>query len=274
MKSIALLFFLILLSGCSPRYDYTLHKPKVLYDKPSQKALRHMLHKTLGKDYRWAEEGPDSFDCSGLAYYCYGSMNMEIPRRSSEQARIGKAVSRDELKYGDLLFFDTTAHKTGQITHVGIYIGDGKFQHASNEKEGVKISSLDDPYYSRRFRIARRYIPDTDTEKISAKALFAHIPRKYAKEPSTAECENCYAVPQKVTASRGEYYIQLGSFSDSPDSSWLRHLEAAGYDYIITKEDGMNKLLAGPFERESDAMAVLPTVRRSFTPEAFIKKRR
>ena len=134
-----------MMGGCGRRYDYSVHPPKVLYKTPSKEALHTLLEKQLGKEYVWAEEGPDAFDCSGLTYYCYGSMNVKIPRVAREQAKVGRLVSTDKLQYGDLLFFDTTAHKTGQITHVGVYIGDGKFEHAANEKQGVKISSLSDP---------------------------------------------------------------------------------------------------------------------------------
>ena len=276
-----IVFVLIILSACSPKYDYALHKPKVLYDKPSRKAMHKMLGRTLGKDYRWAEEGPDKFDCSGLVYYCYASMNKEVPRTAREQAKIGKTVSPDELKYGDLLFFDTTAKKTGAITHVGIYVGDGKFQHASNERNGVKISSLNDPYYRSRLRICKRYIPEDENVVIEQKhklltphELFADIKKKYPSiTMSSAECESCYAVPAKVTSARGSYYIQIGSFSGYPDSAYLSHLKAAGFDYKVVDENGMKKLLAGPFESEEEANSVLPTVKREFSPEAFVRRK-
>jgi len=267
---------LLLFIGCSPKYDYTLHKPKVLFKKPSKKALKKMLDRTLGKDYRWAEEGPDKFDCSGLVYYCYGSMNMTTPRTAREQAKFGKTVSPKDLQYGDLLFFDTTAHKRGAITHVGIYIGDGKFQHASNEREGVKISSLNDRYYKNRLRICKRYLPDeednTKHKILTPHELFANIKREYpAITMSDEECKECYTTPAKVTNSSGKYYIQIGSFSQSPDSAFLSHLKSAGFDYKIIQEDGMNKLLAGPFETQERADSVLATVQREFNPQAFIR---
>lgn len=273
-----ILSLILYIVGCSPKYDYTLHKPKVLYDKPSRKAMQKMLRKTLGKDYRWAEEGPDKFDCSGLVYYCYASMNKQVPRTARDQAKIGKTVSPNELKYGDLVFFDTTARKTGAITHVGIYVGDGKFQHASNEKYGVKISSLNDPYYRKRLRICKRYIEDEEDMKqpehkaLTPHELFAEIKKRYPSlTMSSRECQSCYAVPTKVTSTTGDYYIQLGSFSGYPNSAYLDHLKAAGFDYKVVDEDGMKKLLAGPFRSEEEANSVLPTVQREFSPEAFVR---
>ena len=267
---------LLLISGCSSKYDYTLHKPKVLYPKPTRGAMKKMLKKTLGKEYRWAEEGPNKFDCSGLVYYCYGSMNKQVPRTAREQARVGKSISPNELKCGDLVFFDTTAKKTGAITHVGIYLGDGKFQHASNEKYGVRISSLNDPYYKNRLRLCKRYIEDEEDKSTKSiptpHELFAEIKRKYPSiAKDTIECESCYSVPTKVTSNSGNYYIQLGSFSRYPDSAYLKHLEALGFDYKVIDEDGMKKLLAGPFKSKEEANSILPTVWREFSPEAFVR---
>ena len=265
----AVLCILLLVTGCGRKYDYTIHKPPVRYRQPDRFALSKLLSRQLGKPYVWAEEGPDAFDCSGLVYYCYASMNMQgVPRVAREQARVGEKVSIRDLKYGDLIFFDTTPRKTGQITHVGIYIGDGKFEHAANEKEGVKITSLSKPYYRNRVRICRRWLPE---EPPAGPAAFK--PLKPIRIASTGEeCKRCYSVPQKVTASSGDWYIQVGAFVGTPDSKWLAHIKALGYDYRSIPEDGMKKLLVGPFRTREDAMDVLPNARHEFNPGAFIKK--
>ncbi len=145
----------LILSGCASKYDYTIHKPKVLY-KPSLSALDKLNRRNLGKRYVWAEEGPYCFDCSGLTYFTYGTMGIEIPRVAREQFRVGTPVPKSQLKKGDLVFFDTGKYFTGRVTHVGIYIGNGKFEHASTSKRGVVISSLNNPYYKRRYLGARR----------------------------------------------------------------------------------------------------------------------
>jgi hypothetical protein len=151
---IAILAFII--SGCATgKYDYTIHKPRVLY-KPSLKALDKLNRRNLGKKYVWAEEGPYCYDCSGLTYFTYGSMGIEIPRVAREQFKYGTPVAKSELKKGDLVFFDTGRYFTGKVTHVGIYLGNGKFEHASSSKKRVIISSLNNPYYMRRYLGARR----------------------------------------------------------------------------------------------------------------------
>ena len=145
----------IALSGCGSKYDYTIHKPRVLY-KPSIKALNELNQRNLHKRYVWAEEGPYCFDCSGLTYFTYGTMGIEIPRVAKEQFRVGTPIPKSQLQKGDLVFFDTGKYFTGRVTHVGIYLGNGKFEHASTSKKGVVISSLNRPYYKRRYLGARR----------------------------------------------------------------------------------------------------------------------
>lgn|GEM_PF-1141731 len=155
----ALLLFIFILSGCAPRYDYTLHKPVVRFQEPSPKALNTMLAETHGKSYRFAEEGPRSFDCSGLTYYSYGSMNLWLPRTAHEQAQCGQKVALGELTYGDLIFFDTRKQSSGKINHVGVYVGNGKFTHASSSKNKVITTKLNQPYYANRIVVCKRVIP-------------------------------------------------------------------------------------------------------------------
>jgi cell wall-associated NlpC family hydrolase len=72
------------------------------------------------------------------------------------QSKVGKYVKRDELQKGDLIFFDTSKKRKGYVNHVGIYIGDNKFIHASSAKKKVVITSLEKSFYSNRYKGARR----------------------------------------------------------------------------------------------------------------------
>lgn len=94
------------------------------------------------------------FDCSGFTYYVYKHFGKTIPRTSAGQFRGGKAVSKDNLRKGDIVCFHT--HRSG-CSHVGIYIGNGKFIHASTPKTGVIVSELNGVYYGPRYLGARRY---------------------------------------------------------------------------------------------------------------------
>ncbi len=112
--------------------------------------------KHLGKKYVWAANGPKTFDCSGFTCYVSKKNGNSLPRTSIRQAEVGKKVSRSQLKEGDLIFFDTSKEKKGFVNHVGIYIGDGNFIHASSGAMKVVISSLNQSFYKQRFLWGRR----------------------------------------------------------------------------------------------------------------------
>jgi len=107
----------------------------------------------LGKPYQWGAQGPDRFDCSGLVCHVYGKLGVSMPRVSREQARTGREVARNALRPGDLVFFATDGQG---INHVGIYIGHSEFIHAPRRHVPVKTDSLNNAYWSRRYRTARR----------------------------------------------------------------------------------------------------------------------
>jgi len=167
IKYLIFIILLLLISGCGSSYDYSIHKPKVRY-KPSLKSLDRLNKKNMGKRYVWAEEGPYCFDCSGFTYFTYGSMGIELPRVAREQFKKGIPVKKSELQKGDLVFFGNK--RTGVATHVGIYIGNGKFEHASTAKKRVVISSLNKKYYKNHYLGARRYYNFTNKYKIDTTA--------------------------------------------------------------------------------------------------------
>jgi LysM repeat protein len=113
--------------------------------------------KYLGRRYVWGAEGPSSFDCSGFTQYVMRkSKGVKLPRVSRKQAYYGKYVTRSQLRPGDLVFFDTSRRRRGYVNHVGIYIGNGKFIHASSARHRVVITSLNSPFYRARFKWGRR----------------------------------------------------------------------------------------------------------------------
>ncbi|MDH7602291.1 MAG: NlpC/P60 family protein [Armatimonadota bacterium] len=106
-----------------------------------------------GTRYRRGGTSRGGFDCSGFTRHVFAKYGISLPHSSAAQARIGRPVSRDELQPGDLVFFQT--YRRG-ISHVGIYIGNGQFVHASTHRRGVTVDSLNSPYYASRYRGARR----------------------------------------------------------------------------------------------------------------------
>ena len=112
----------------------------------------------LGKPYVWGAQGPSSFDCSGYTYYVFkNSANITLPRVSQDQSNYGTYVSRSNLRAGDLVFFDTSGANDGNVSHVGIYLGNNQFIHASSSKKKVVISEMTS-YYSEAFVRARRVL--------------------------------------------------------------------------------------------------------------------
>jgi cell wall-associated NlpC family hydrolase len=91
----------------------------------------------VGDPYVWAASGPNSFDCSGLVQYAYAAAGISLPHSSGGQARMGQAVSRDQLQPGDLVAFYSP------VSHIGIYIGNGQMVHAPTSGDVVKVASID-----------------------------------------------------------------------------------------------------------------------------------
>lgn len=112
----------------------------------------------LGCAYVYGGNGPKSFDCSGLTKYVYKHFGYTINRTATQQLKNGVPVSKENLQPGDLVFFNSEGTGVDRATHVGIYIGNGEFLHASNKRLGVTITSLSDAYRVRTYTTARRII--------------------------------------------------------------------------------------------------------------------
>ena len=115
--------------------------------------------KLLGKPYVWGAQGPNGFDCSGFTYYVYkNTAGITLPRTSSAQSRYGTRVSKSNLKPGDLVFFDTVGSNNGDVTHVGMYIGNNQIIHASSSQKKIVINNLNTSYYNKTYVTARRVL--------------------------------------------------------------------------------------------------------------------
>jgi len=112
----------------------------------------------LGTPYRSGGSSRRGFDCSGLVYYVFNQLGVQLPRTSYEQAHEGIRVAKSALKKGDLVFFRTTRRKSERISHVGIYLGHQQFIHAPAPGEAVRIDHLSDPYWQRTFVTAKRVL--------------------------------------------------------------------------------------------------------------------
>jgi len=122
-----------------------------------QKLLEDAKYFKGGK-YVWGGTTPEGFDCSGYVQYLYKKHNINLPRTAWAQSKKGTTVEIDDLQKGDLLFFLTDKKRGIPVTHVGIYMGEGKFIHAASKKKGIIISSLTHGSYARTFVSAKRVV--------------------------------------------------------------------------------------------------------------------
>jgi cell wall-associated NlpC family hydrolase len=108
----------------------------------------------LGAPYRMGGTTRDGIDCSGLIEVVFRQWGLAMPRTAAEQFQQGRLIAQQELQPGDLVFFRNT-YKRG-VSHVGIYVGDGRFIHAAGKRKGVVVGELAKSYYQHRFVGARR----------------------------------------------------------------------------------------------------------------------
>ena len=109
----------------------------------------------IGVRYRRGGNSEESgLDCSGLVDLVFrDTLGLKLPRRAEEISKVGDKVDKEELKPGDLVFFNTLRRA---FSHVGIYLGDGRFVHAPSKGSQVRVESMDQPYWTKRFNGARR----------------------------------------------------------------------------------------------------------------------
>lgn len=120
----------------------------------ARSALISTAQKYMGVPYVWGGETPDGFDCSGFTQYVMKQNGITIPRTAADQFAAGTPVDKANLQVGDMVFF--TTYKPG-ASHVGFYMGNGKFIHASSAAKAVTVSNLDEAYYTQHYIGARRY---------------------------------------------------------------------------------------------------------------------
>jgi cell wall-associated NlpC family hydrolase len=131
-------------------------------DGPTTDRDRPLIHavQALGVKYRYGGRSPETgFDCSGLIAHVFErAWGMLLPPGTEALSKVGVAVKLKELEPGDLVFYNT---RNRPYSHVGIYLGDGRFLHAPRPGAAVRVESVQTPYWRTRFNGARRLDPPT-----------------------------------------------------------------------------------------------------------------
>jgi cell wall-associated NlpC family hydrolase len=128
-------------------------RDNVRADKTTAQRAADYAQNMIGKPYRYGGNSPAGFDCSGLVQYSYSRAGLPIPRTTRSQRKSSVAVGSESLRAGDLIFFDQEGRKS---SHVGIYIGDGRFVHAPSSGKKVRVDTLDTTYWKKHYGGARR----------------------------------------------------------------------------------------------------------------------
>lgn len=159
---------LLLLAACAPTPKPSIHWDDPSPQEPAQQSAplppaeidgqRQLIvdgaNKQLGASYRYGGTGRGGFDCSGLVQVVYASSGMQLPRTCADQAAVGNSIPLEDALPGDLVFFGAGSRPT----HVGIYVGHGRFVHASSGRGVVRTDTLDEGYFNSSFLGARQLL--------------------------------------------------------------------------------------------------------------------
>jgi cell wall-associated NlpC family hydrolase len=139
------------LSACASTRD---PQPEIHASEPQASRAADAALVMVGRPYRFGGSRPSTgFDCSGLVHYSFRQAGVSVPRGTDEQHRASRRIPLSELQRGDLLFFD---HEGKKNSHVGVYLGEGKFVHAPSSGKHVRTDTLNGPYWPKQLSEARR----------------------------------------------------------------------------------------------------------------------
>lgn len=137
--------------------EYAVSKRRQYGDEYLRRSLVNSARDFIGVPYLWGGVSAETgFDCSGLTMTVYQLNGLDLPRHSAAQYDAGEPIDKNDLQSGDLIFFNTRGR--GIVSHVGIYIGDGRFIHAPSRGKNIRIDSLSDEYYAARYVGSRNYL--------------------------------------------------------------------------------------------------------------------
>ncbi|MEN9659722.1 MAG: hypothetical protein RL571_3187 [Pseudomonadota bacterium] len=168
-------------------------------EKPDYTPAQDMLLQAMsliGVKYKWGGATPEAgLDCSGFVRYVFqNSMNIALPHNALGMAQSGASIDKEELKPGDLVFFNTLGRT---FSHVGIYMGDNRFIHSPRSGKSVEITNLNQSYWTSRFTGARRYDGAGGTP-VNMATLLAQVPKQSSSATSSARAKSvCKTVKRK-----------------------------------------------------------------------------
>ena len=175
-----------------------------------------------GTPYSYGGTDANGFDCSGFASVLYSRVaGMNLPRTSEQQSQVGRGVSQDDLRPGDLVFFRSP--NSSAVTHVGVYVGGSYFTHASTSR-GVTFNSIKESYYRHNFHGARRVIGTHAASAVETSvAAVSAPPIPYPAVPPVARVSQPSVTPVAVSVPSGPRPAVMQI--TAPDSPWKAEAE-------------------------------------------------
>ncbi len=227
----------------------------------SSKALLLEAKRWLGTPYKYGGEDKGGVDCSGLVLSVYrNALNIKLPRSSSKQKEFSSSISRKDLIPGDLLFFATTRGSSG-VSHVGLYIGEGKMVHSSTSR-GVMVSGIDEEYFVKTYAGAGRVdayyamLGKAGKKNKPGKTKGKKEQKPRATEPSAEPSfryEPVAAVPSRVTPAPSPAQPTVTSPDPAPVLAQASAIpDAAGS--TISAEDARRMVLNSLIEEKLDSI--------------------
>ena len=147
---------LLLLAACAAPPPFQRELPPPAAPSPATDAagaaIARAAQSLIGSPYRYGGAGPEAFDCSGLVSYVHRQLGVLTPRTAAQQYASARSIPRADLQPGDLVFF----RLSGAVSHVGVYVGNGRFVHAPQSGERVREAGLEEEYFRNRYAGAGR----------------------------------------------------------------------------------------------------------------------
>jgi cell wall-associated NlpC family hydrolase len=142
-----------MIAGCASAPKSQPRASSTVSEAAADRAASHAA-KMLGRPYHFGGSSPSTgFDCSGLVQFSFRQAGVSVPHNTEQQRRSSRPVRLSDLRRGDLIFFDQEGKKN---SHVGIYLGAGKFVHAPSSGKEVRSDRLDSPYWKKHLSEVRR----------------------------------------------------------------------------------------------------------------------
>lgn len=213
----------------------------VLLTADKQIELSNLAKKYLGGKYVWGGEHPSGFDCSGYTQYIFNKIGIKLPRTAYAQSKVGISV-QGSLQKGDLLFFNTDPSRGIPVTHVGVYLENGKFIHAASKNKGIIISALTKKY-QRTYLGAKRLLQSR--KNLDASSRYIQLPKEFFHAYKKALIS-----PMKTQLNYDLYRIYKGQYLRESQIKELKKMEnnQAQYDKeekkkVLKKVDKKNQAL-------------------------------